>query len=252
MTDSVGNGSIIIAGLQDMFRPSYWLALSAYVLIMLSLRRRWRISEQISSGAFIVGFMVIDLMVLSGIWDIVFAFCPEVETWYAPGVRTVMALVIFGVGVACLYDWIVLLRMVPAGRRLIPAGFLSAWRQPVPLVRWGWVFAIFRPGLHLMAGGIAGLIVGTEGVGRDVQYLLFNIVLAKDPMGLSKIVLYQIVLTIPFCTVLWLFGSERGARWLTRIDSESLSTVQVVLAGLCVGSAVAYGAVALQRAGFVF
>ncbi len=234
----INMGLMFTAGLSDLMRPVYPLFLFLFLAIALSLRKH-PFELKLYGVLLLVFYVLSSLSVLTGAVD-EFFFRIEYMLAFFEVIKGLLAVWMLWTG-ACLFkDWMTGLRSEsgPFIMRLSELQFLSNAEE-----RFKWCFtAAVRWFIYVAAGIFFGMIIGSMQPHETVFNMIYHALIYPNRYYLLALIIYQMVLTLPFSAVLWLFSSVRGRKTLARW-AETPSRLRIVCSAVFLGCPIAYGCV---------
>ncbi len=239
--DQIPAGLMIVAGLSDLARPVYPLFLFLFIVTLFLLQRR-PFELKLYGVLLLVFYVLSSISVLAGAID-EFFFRIEYLTFFLEVLKGLIAVGMFWAGLCLFKDWISesILGKRPSYFGLEDLGSLAAnGEQPF---RWGFV-VLLRSFIYCMGGIFFGIAVGAVRPNEEVFNMIYHSLMYANRFYILSLIIYQMVLTLPFSAVLWLFGSARGRKILARWARRP-SRLRIVCSALCVACPIAYGSVLL-------
>jgi len=233
-------GLMIAAGLSDLARPVYPLFLFLFIVTLFLLQRR-PFELKLYGVLLLVFYVLSSISVLAGAVD-EFFFRIEYLTVFLEVLKGLIAVGMFWTGLCLFKDWI---SESILGKRTSYFGLenLGSFANDEQPFRWGFV-VLLRSFIYCIGGILFGIAVGAVRPNEEVFNMIYHSLMYANRFFILSLIIYQMVLTLPFSAVLWLFGSARGRKILARWARRP-SRLRIVCSALCVACPIAYGSVLL-------
>lgn len=243
ISSSIDFGMLVTAGLSDLLRPVYPLFLFLCVVAVFSLRKD-PFAVKLYGALLLVFYVLSSLSVLVGAVDEFFSRI-EYLTVFFKVIEGLLSVWMFWAG-ACLFkDW---MRGLSSQEGPFIVGIselskLNVENQPSQRL----LSVLSKSFIYSMGGIFFGMIIGSAQPNESVFNMIYHSLVYFNRFFILSLIIYQMVLTLPFSAVIWLFGSVRGRKILARLALERPGRLRIVCSAVCLASSIAYGTVLLLK-----
>ena len=240
---SINVGMLVAAGFSDLLRPVYPLFLFLCVVTAFSLRKT-PFALKLYGVLLLVFYFLSSISVLAGAVD-EFFFRIEYMSAFFKTIEGLLCVWMFWAG-ACLFkDWIRGLNP-EGGPFTIDLSEISGLAVEDQRFQWQ-VSVLGKSFLYSMGGIFFGMIIASGQPHEAVFNMIYYSLVHSNRYYILSLIIYQMVLTLPFSAVIWLFGSVRGRKILAHWAQEQPTKLRIICSAVCLASPIAYASVILFK-----
>ncbi len=243
IANSIDFGMLVAAGFSDLLRPVYPLFLFLCVVAAFSLRKN-PFAVKLYGVLLLVFYVLSSVSVLAGAVD-EFFFRIEYLTVFFKIIEGLLCVWMFWAGTCLLKDWVNGLSS-QGGAFIVDLSEISGLTVQEQPFEWR-PSVLGKSFIYSMGGIFIGLIIGSAQPNEAVFNMIYHSLVYSNRFFILSLIIYQMVLTLPFSAVIWLFGSARGRKILARWAQAQPGRLRIICSAVCLACPIAYAAVILVK-----